>query len=111
MSHPQILAVAFVYHFVQRLVEADERLFRQEVAALIAWNGEMVAAGLMAADGTLSPDYDTYVRDAHTELRTLLPEADRRALIERLRPIILVDGASDPREESVLAEAAEALGL
>jgi uncharacterized tellurite resistance protein B-like protein len=102
---------AFLYHFTQEVVLADQRLHKQEIHALLSLNAEMVAAGLMSPDGSLLEVYEPTRDTALVELQGSLSEPDRRALVERLRPVVMVDGTADPAELAALQSAATALGL
>lgn len=102
---------AFLYHYSQEVVMADQRLHKQEVTLLTALNPELIAGGLMSEDGTLLDRFETVRATTGTRLRDELSEAERRDLLDRLIQVMASDGDLDPKEWRVVREAATELGL
>ena len=103
--------LAFLYHYTQRVMLADGKLYKEEVSALTDLNSALINAGLMQADGTLRESY-TDARDAaRASLRGLLDEDKRWALLNQLIEVMEADGERHPAEREIIAEAADALGL
>jgi len=70
-----------------------------------------VEAGLMAADGTLLPEYDTALAQARTHLAEGLGQLAKLELLEMFKDAQSVDGELDEREGSIVRQAADLLGL
>lgn len=111
MSELDRLRAAFLYHYTQEVMLADQRLHKQEVTLLEGLNPQMIAAGLMDADGTLRDDYEAAFETAEITLKARLDEPARRSLLDQLLQVMAVDGDLDPKEWKVVARAAEALDL
>jgi uncharacterized tellurite resistance protein B-like protein len=111
MSDTAARRAAFLYHFTQEVMLADQRLHKQEVTLLTELNPEMVAAGLMEPDGTLTGAYEAVLASAIGTLASALDEPDRRALLDKLLQAMAIDGDLDPKEWRVVHDAATALGL
>lgn len=103
--------LAFLYHYAQRIMLADGKLFRQEIAALMDLNEALINAGLMQVDGTLKESFHDARNAARNGLRTHLSASARQEVLDHLTRVMDADGERHPSEQAIIAEAAEALGL
>ena len=103
--------LAFLYHYSQRVMLADDKLFRQEIDALMDLNSALTNAGLMQADGTLRDSFVEARDAARNGLRDRLDQGARREILDQLIAVMDADGERHPTEKAIIDEAAGVLGL